>query len=75
MNYYGIALRNTFDEEKIIEALSFIEKTKISEKVFPQYSVSPHIMALMPSIADLVLHPSEEVRRSIRSVLISIPPI
>ena len=73
---FGDDIRNSDNDEHLIEALSFLEKAKISKDIFPQYTnVSPHLLFLMPSLADLVMHPSEEVRRTIRSVLLKVTDV
>ena len=72
LSYFGDEIRKCCEEDQLIHELKFIEQAKISPDVYPNLGVAPHIISLMPSIADLVLHPNEDVRVSIRSILLKL---
>lgn len=61
----GCALSQCSEEEEIIKTLSFIASTKIDDSF-----KKSHVMLMMPYLADLVLHPSTNIRLKIREVLL-----
>ena len=69
----GNILPTTENDEETMKILSFIQTTPTSGSIFGKNDQNyAHLFALLPRIADLVMHPNTEVRQSIRNILIFI---